>query len=163
VVLQTDTGLIERDLTRAAMQLGMSVSAVLDWESEGASNSLLAGNEAGRLLFDIGHFHQDTLEALWESDTVDLFVAPYAQRLPLRLQQRILEETGRQVQVIAPHIRQALPVTQSPLLTKFSQSLLGIFEKYPELQETEAQLAANCCKTSLGTMPCSMHATAPWR
>ncbi len=141
VVLQTASGSIERDLMEAAMRLGMSVIAVLDWESEGASSNLLASNEAGRLLFEIGHFRQDTLEGLWESRTVDLFVAPYAQRLPLRLQQRILEETGRQVQVIAPHIRQALPITQSPLLTKFNESLLGIFEKHPELLETEAQLA----------------------
>ncbi|HBZ55742.1 MAG TPA: hypothetical protein DEO88_10070 [Syntrophobacteraceae bacterium] len=142
LVLQTGSGAIERDLMDAAMRLGMSVRAVLDLDSEGDSNSLLAGNVAARLLYETGHFLQEGLEELWESGKVDLFVAPYAQRLPLGLQQRILEATGRLAQVLAPHIRQALPVTQSPLLTQFNKSLLEIFTRHPELLETEAQLAS---------------------
>ncbi len=141
LVLQTASGAIECDLMHAALGLGMAVTAVTDWESSGAAAGLLAGNEAGRRLYETGHFRQESLMELWEGGAVDLFVAPYAHRVPLRLQQRILEETGRQVQVLAPQIRQALPVTQSPLLAKFNESLLAVFGKHPELLETEAQFA----------------------
>jgi len=141
LVLQTPSGEIERDMANAALRLGMDVTAVTDWGSADAAGDMLSTNQAARLLHETGHFLQESLVELWDRREVDLFLAPYSERVPLSLQQRILEETGRQAQVLGPHIFQALPLTTSPLLGRLNEELQAIFGKYPELLATEAKYA----------------------
>jgi pyruvate/2-oxoacid:ferredoxin oxidoreductase alpha subunit/pyruvate/2-oxoacid:ferredoxin oxidoreductase beta subunit/Pyruvate/2-oxoacid:ferredoxin oxidoreductase delta subunit len=148
LVLQTATGKVEQDMACAALRLGVQVTAVADWTQShvsdvtgDSSHDTGNSNQTAQLFFQLGRYRQDALLDLWNRGEVDLFLAPYAAQVPAELQQLILEQTGKQAQILSPHILQAMPFTRNPLLTELNAEFLQIFMTHPELLEAEARYA----------------------
>jgi pyruvate/2-oxoacid:ferredoxin oxidoreductase alpha subunit/pyruvate/2-oxoacid:ferredoxin oxidoreductase beta subunit/Pyruvate/2-oxoacid:ferredoxin oxidoreductase delta subunit len=140
LVLQTEEGTVEKDLALIAMKLGVHVQPVVDAQQGAIS---VPSNDTTRLFRSLGHpaITGRSLPELWAEREADLFLAPYADKVSADLHQRIVQDTGRQAQILAPHIPQALPFTQNPLLGRLNKGLSAVFMQHPELMEAEAGYA----------------------
>lgn len=140
LVLQTQSGRVELDMARTAMKLGLDVAAVAP---SGHGDTLFPVNETSRLFHALGRPATigQSLVDLWEEGQIDLFLAPYADRIPVELHQLIIEHTGRQGQILSPHIPQGFPLARNPLLTDLGPEFFKIFTSHPELMHAEADQA----------------------
>ena len=140
LVLQTQTGEIERQMAYAAMKLGVQVQPVVDADSGQLS---VPNHDLARAFSSLGHpsLMGQSLRSLWENRKCDLILAPFAERLPAELHRTVIQKTGRQDHILSPHILQALPFTKNPLLGQLGAEFARIFFNSPELIRTEADYA----------------------
>lgn len=140
LVLQTRSGEVEHDLFGAALRLGLDVTAVA-----GSTNGEMSFpvNETSSLFYSLGRpaITGQSLIDLWQNKTVDLFLAPYADQIPAELHQAIMHQTGRQAQILSPHLPQGLPFSKNPLLAELSSEFFKIFTAHPELMDEEGRIA----------------------
>ncbi|MDY0039375.1 MAG: hypothetical protein RBS57_03625, partial [Desulforhabdus sp.] len=139
LVLQTASGTVEQQMARAAMKLGLDLTAV----DCGNGGITFPANDAGKLFYQLGRpaITDQSLTDLWRDKKIDLILAPFADRIPAELHQLVMEQTGRQAQILSPHIRQALPFSRNPLLNELGSELTEIFISNPELMDAESSFA----------------------
>gem|GEM_PF-1520709 len=140
LVLQTRSGKIELEMALAAMKFGIDVTAVAGFAN---GDILFPVNEASKFFYELGRptLTGQSLVDLWQERKTDIFLAPYADRIPVELHQLITEHTGRQGQILSPNIPQAFPFSRNPLLTDLRPEFFKIFTNHPELMRAEASYA----------------------
>ncbi|SMC17765.1 Pyruvate:ferredoxin oxidoreductase [Desulfacinum hydrothermale DSM 13146] len=153
ILCATDSGRVERDLVGAAQGLGCEVRAaalpfVAEDEDEGENGRpglerrlRFPSNHVVRGLIRAGLWDDRPMERLWEAGEVDMILAPSFDDVSAELGRAAIRETGRDALVMAPHVPERLPVTQSPLLNALARELRRIFPAHPELLEREARFA----------------------
>ena len=140
LVLQSRSGRVELEMASAAMKLGLDVMAVAE---SGNGGPVMPFNDAAKLFYQLGRpvMIGQALTDLWRERKVDLFLAPHADRVPVELHQLITQDTGRQGQILSPHIAQGFPFSRNPLLADLGPEFCRIFLHHPELIHTEAEYA----------------------
>jgi len=148
LVLQTESGKVEQQMAHAAMKLGLDVTAVVESGNGNmlhrqAQDRAFPLTDASKLFYQLGRpaITDQSLTDLWQHRQIDLVLAPFADRIPAELHQLVIEQTGRQAQILSPHIRQALPFSRNPLLQELGSELTGIFTSNPELMDAESSFA----------------------
>ncbi len=154
VVMQTDSGELEKRMAADAMKLGMDVVVTsdpfvpLDQEPAGASSASFKAsafaypaNEACRTFVRLGLWQEAPPSRLWSERKIDLVLAPRADRLPVELHRQVLQDTGRHAQILSPNLPQAQPVTTSPLINALARACSAQYLDHPELLAAETELA----------------------